>query len=185
MSEELRWVKTHGARMDHGGCGLRVGVRGNEIVRIEGDPDGYLNRGYACFKGRVSAERLTHPDRLKQPLKRAGGRGRKEMAGHFRRSKPSRDGREPAAHPGGHGARAVGFGVGMPKGLEHFVLIRLANSGSPTSSPPGCLPRPWEITGVHTCGFYLWRPPSSNAGALGNNLPPPREGQIAVQLRSG
>lgn len=75
MAEELRWFKTHCARMDHGGCALLVGVRDNQIVQIKGDPDGYLNRGYTCLKGRVSADRLTHPDRLKHPLKRAGKRG--------------------------------------------------------------------------------------------------------------
>ena len=75
MAEDIRWVKTHCARMDHGGCALLVGVKGNEIVQIKGDPDGYLNKGYTCFKGRVSADRLTHPDRLKVPLKRIGERG--------------------------------------------------------------------------------------------------------------
>jgi len=29
MPEEIRWVKTHCARMDHGGCGLLVGVKGS------------------------------------------------------------------------------------------------------------------------------------------------------------
>ena len=61
--------------MDHGGCALLVGVKGNEIVQVKGDPEGYLNRGYTCYKGRVSADRLTHPDRLRYPLKRAGKRG--------------------------------------------------------------------------------------------------------------
>ena len=75
MPEEIRWVKTHCARMDHGGCSLLVGVKGNEIVQVKGDPEGYLNKGYTCFKGRVSPDRLTHPDRLRHPLKRAGERG--------------------------------------------------------------------------------------------------------------
>ncbi|HPB69617.1 MAG TPA: molybdopterin-dependent oxidoreductase [Syntrophales bacterium] len=188
MSEELRWVKTHCARMDHGGCGLRVGVRGNEIVRIEGDPDGYLNRGYTCFKGRVSAERLTHPDRLKQPLKRVGGRGEgkwqaisweqalEETAENLRRIRET------------YGARAVGFGVGMPKGLEHFVLIRLANLfGSPNvvASQDVCH-APREITGVHTCGFYPvadLHHPTELMLLWGSNLTSTHEeGQIAVQL---
>ena len=50
MPEEIRWIKTHCARMDHGGCGLLVGAKGNEIVQVQGDPDGYLNKGYTCFK---------------------------------------------------------------------------------------------------------------------------------------
>src|SRR5665647_232349 len=75
MAEEIRWVKTHCARMDHGGCALLVGIENKKIVRIKGDPQGYLNQGYTCYKGRISADRLSHPDRLIHPLKRLGERG--------------------------------------------------------------------------------------------------------------
>jgi len=34
-----------------------------------------MNRGYTCIKGRQEPSRLYHPDRLKYPLKRSGGRG--------------------------------------------------------------------------------------------------------------
>ena len=53
MSHDLRWVKTHCARMDHGGCALLVGVRDNRIIHIKGDPEGFLNKGYTCIKGIV------------------------------------------------------------------------------------------------------------------------------------
>jgi predicted molibdopterin-dependent oxidoreductase YjgC len=56
-SETLRWMKTHCARMDHGGCALQVGIRDNTIVEVRGDPAGYLNEGYTCYKGRVSPDR--------------------------------------------------------------------------------------------------------------------------------
>jgi len=156
MTEDIRWIKTHCGKMDHGGCGLLVGVKDNRIVKVKGDPDGFLNRGYICPKGIASPERLTHPDRLKHPLKRAGKRGEgkwdriswdealKEIAENLNNIKEK------------YGARAVAFGLGMPKGQEHFVLIRLANLfGSPnvvTSQDVCHAPR--EITGLHTCGFY-------------------------------
>lgn len=54
MSNEIRWVKTHCARMDHGGCALTVGVKGNQIKKIKGDPNGYLNKGYICPKALAS-----------------------------------------------------------------------------------------------------------------------------------
>lgn len=156
MDNGIRWKKTHCARMDHGGCALLVGVKDNRIVKVKGDPEGLLNQGSTCAKGRCSPERLTHPDRLKQPLKRKGKRGEgrwtpipwdealEETAEQILRIKAR------------YGARAVGFGVGMPKGLEHFVLIRLANIfGSPNviASQDVCH-APREITGLHTCGFY-------------------------------
>lgn len=195
MAEEIRWVKTHCARMDHGGCALLVGVEDGKILQIKGDPEGYLNRGYTCLKGRVSADRLTHPDRLRYPLKRVGERGEgkwqrisweealDETAKNLLRIKEE------------HGARAVGFGVGMPKGLEHFVLIRLANLfGSPNivASQDVCH-APREITGVHTCGFYpvadLHNPTRLVLSWASNLLSTSEEGQIASllmqQLKNG
>lgn len=142
--------------MDHGGCALLVGVKDNQIVKVKGDPDGFLNRGYICPKGIASPDRLNHPDRLRHPLKRIGARGEGKWekitweealaytAENLNRIKDE------------YGAKSVAFGVGMPKGLEHFVLIRLANLfGSPNviASQDVCH-APREITGVHTCGFY-------------------------------
>lgn len=195
MEEGIRWVKTHCARMDHGGCGLLVGVRNNEIVEVRGDPEGVLNEGYTCYKGRVSADRLSHPDRLRHPLRRAGKRGE----GKWERISWDEALDETAKHlleiKETHGARAMGFGVGMPKGLEHFVMIRLANIfGSPNvvASQDVCH-APREITGVHTCGFYpvadFHHPTRLILSWASNVLSTSEEGQIAglalKQLRDG
>jgi len=156
MKDDIRWVKTHCARMDHGGCSLLLGVKDNKIVRVKGDPDGFLNKGYICAKGLASPDRLTHPDRLRYPLKRAGRKGEgkweraswpdaiKEIAQNLNTIKEE------------YGAKAVAFCQGMPKGMEHFVLIRLANLfGSPNVvSVQDVCHAPREITGMHTCGFY-------------------------------
>jgi anaerobic selenocysteine-containing dehydrogenase len=156
MSEGIRRIKTHCARMDHGGCGLLVGVKDNRIVSVKGDPDGFLNKGYICPKGIASPDRLSHPDRLKHPLKRVGKRG----GGNWKKISWQEALGEIAenviAIREKYGAKAVAFGVGMPKGLEHFVLIRLANIfGSPNVvAPQDVCHAPREITGVHTCGFY-------------------------------
>jgi anaerobic selenocysteine-containing dehydrogenase len=142
--------------MDHGGCGLIVRVADGRIVEVKGDPDGWLNQGYICPKGLASPQRLDHPQRLTHPLRRAGARGQgkwervswdealDEIAGRLDAIR-ERD-----------GARAVAFGVGMPKGLDHFAMIRLANTfGSPNvvANQDVCH-APREISGVHTCGFY-------------------------------
>lgn len=156
MGDELIWRKTHCARMDHGGCALLVGVKDNRIEAVQGDPDGFLNKGYVCVKGKASPDRLTHPDRLVHPLKRVGKKGAGQweriswpealssIADNLLKTKEQ------------YGARGVAFGVGMPKGLDHFILIRLANLfGSPNviASQDVCH-APREITGIHTCGFY-------------------------------
>lgn len=188
MAEEVSWFKTHCARMDHGGCSLLVGVRGHEIVQIKGDPDGYLNRGYTCYKGRVSADRLSHPDRLRHPLRRAGKRGEGKWERISWEEALDETARSLTRIREEHGARAVGFGVGMPKGLEHFVLIRLANIfGSPNviASQDVCH-APREITGVHTCGFYpvadLHNPTQLVLSWASNLLSTSEEGQIASLL---
>ncbi len=156
MSEDIRRFKTHCARMDHGGCALLVDVRDNRIVQVKGDPEGFLNKGYMCVKGVASPDRLNHPDRLRHPLKRTGKRGAGkwqrisweealgEIAGNLNTVKEK------------HGAREVAFVVGMPKGLDHLVLIRLANIfGSPNVvGIQDLCHAPREVTGYHTCGFY-------------------------------
>ncbi len=185
---DVKWTKTHCGRMDHGGCGLLVGVSDNKIISIKGDPEGYLNQGYTCFKGRVSGERLYHPDRLKYPLKRAGKRGQ----GKWTRISWEEALDETAAGlldiKEKYGAQAVGFGVGMPKGLEHFILIRLANVfGSPNvvASQDVCH-APREVTGMHTCGFYpvadLHHPTQLILSWASNILSTNEEGQIGSLL---
>jgi anaerobic selenocysteine-containing dehydrogenase len=142
--------------MDHGGCSLLVGVRDNRIVKIRGNPEGFLNKGYICPKGLASADRLTHPSRLRTPLRRVGEKGGgkweriswtdaiEEIAASFNAIKAR------------YGARSVIFGQGMPKGLELFGLIRLATLfGSPNViAVQDVCHAPREVSGIHTCGFY-------------------------------
>jgi len=156
MTENIRWARTHCSRMDHGGCALLVGVENNRIVKIKGDPEGFLNHGYVCSKGLASADRLTHPRRLTHPLKRTGARGE----GRWERISWTQAIQEISQNLGRiketHGARAVVFGQGMPKGLELFGLIRLATIfGSPNViAVQDVCHAPREVTGMHTCGFY-------------------------------
>lgn len=188
MAKDIHWVKTHCARLDHGGCALLVGVRGNRIVKIKGDPGGLLNRGYACYKGLTGAERLTHPSRLKHPLKRAGQRGQgtwERISWDEALETVTRNLHRIRAE---YGARAVAFCQGMPKGLEHFALIRLANIfGSPNVvGTQDVCHAPREITGVHTCGFYPvadFHHPSRLAVLWGSNITSTNEeGEICSLL---
>ncbi len=156
MSDDIRWVKTHCARMDHGGCALRVGVRKNKITSVKGDPDGYVNRGYICPKAVASPDRLTHPARLRHPLKRKGARGEGKWQKISWQEAIGLIGENLLAVKNRLGARGVVFCQGMPKGLEHFVLIRLANLfGSPNVAViQDVCHAPREVSGLHTCGFY-------------------------------
>jgi len=54
-------------------CGLRIAVDGDQVGRIEGDPEDPLSRGALCPKAIALREIQDDPDRLKQPLRRRGG----------------------------------------------------------------------------------------------------------------
>jgi anaerobic selenocysteine-containing dehydrogenase len=149
-------VKTQCGRMDHGGCTLNVVVHDGRIVDITPEADGPLSRGHMCPKGRALMELHQHPKRLRKPLKRDGrrGSGRWREVSWDEALKITADGFNRIKEK--HGARSVAFCQGAPKGLEHFVLIRLANTfGSPNVvGPQNVCHMPREIPAMLTCGFY-------------------------------
>ena len=59
----------------HSECGVLVHLENGKIEKIKGDPEHPDSRGYICVKGIHYAHFVYHPDRLKYPLKRAGGKG--------------------------------------------------------------------------------------------------------------
>ena len=59
----------------HSECGVLVHVDDGTVTKIEGDPEHPSSRGFICVKGRVQAQFLYHPDRVKYPIKRTGEKG--------------------------------------------------------------------------------------------------------------
>ncbi len=55
------------------GCGIYLGIRGNEIVSIRGDSSNPTNEGNLCVKGRYGHGFVNHPARLKSPMIKRGG----------------------------------------------------------------------------------------------------------------
>ena len=149
-------VKTYCARMDHGGCGILAHVENGRITKIEGNPDSPLNRGTICAKGLAQIEKLNHPDRIKYPMKRKGERGK----GKWERISWN-EALETIAEKISEiikedGPRAISFAQGTPKGLELFLLLRLANLlNIPNISTPGNVCHmPRETASTLTCGFF-------------------------------
>lgn len=148
--------RTYCARMDHGGCGLLVTVREGRVVKVQGDPDSPISLGFVCPKGLAAAERVHHPDRLKMPLLRAGGRGQgkwKEIDWPQALEILSQKIRETIKS---FGPQAVLLAQGAPKGLEFWIMMRLANSlGSPNVAGIGNMCHmPREISSAITFGFW-------------------------------
>ena len=182
-------VKTYCARMDHGGCGLLVHFEGGKITRIEGDPDSPLSHGYLCPKGLAQLERINHPDRLQVPMKRLGNRGEgrwTRISWEEALDTISEKVRETIARDG---QKAIVLGQGTPKGLELFVMLRLANLlHIPNVSTPGHICHmPRETASNLTCGFFpvpdFDHPPASIVVWGSNLFQTNEEGLIGIQLR--
>jgi formate dehydrogenase alpha subunit len=56
------------------GCGIYLGVRGNEIVSVQGDKESPVNKGRLCVKGRFGFNFVNNPNRLTKPLIRKDGK---------------------------------------------------------------------------------------------------------------
>ena len=182
-------VKTFCARMDHGGCGLLIHVEDGKIVRVEGDPDSPLNQGTMCAKGMAQVERLNHPDRLRYPLKRAGAKGEgrwERISWEEALSSIAQKVREKIDRGE---ERAVAFAQGTPKGLELYMMIRLANLLKvPHVATPGSICHmPRETAALITCGFFPvpdYDHPPALVLVWGSNLfQTNEEGVIGSQLR--
>jgi anaerobic selenocysteine-containing dehydrogenase len=149
-------VKTYCARMDHGGCGILAHVESGKITKIEGDPDSPISKGYICAKGLAQIERLNHPDRLIYPMKRMGKKGDgkwKRISWDEALNNISGKIKETIEQDG---QKAISFAQGTPKGLEIYLMIRLANLlNIPNISTPGNVCHmPRETASNLTCGFF-------------------------------
>lgn len=181
-------VKTACGRMDHGGCTLLVEVEEGKITGVKPDPEGPLSRGHICPKAKAIPGLLNHPRRLRQPLLRRGERGAGdwEEISWDRALDLAAGGLDRVRQE--YGARSVGFCQGAPKGLEHFVLIRLANTfGSPNVvGPQNVCHMPREIPSMLTCGFFPvadYDSPTKAVLVWGSNLPATNEeGVICSRL---
>jgi anaerobic selenocysteine-containing dehydrogenase len=57
------------------GCGLRLYVKDNKLVKVEGDPEHPITKGRLCIRCLTLPEYVHHPDRITHPMKRVGKRG--------------------------------------------------------------------------------------------------------------
>lgn len=143
-------------RMCHGICQVQVHLEGDRVVKITGDPQSPISRGYLCPKGAAAPELLYHPDRIRTPLKRAGKRGEnkwtpiswddalEEMADKFRTIKKE------------SGSEYVGMTQGTGRPYENIYNRFASAFGTPNFTAPShiCyLPR--IMVSMFSMGFPL------------------------------
>ncbi len=56
-------------------CPVRVYTEDGRVVKIEGDPDGPLNKGGVCLKCLSQIQTVYSPRHVLHPMKRVGERG--------------------------------------------------------------------------------------------------------------
>lgn len=56
-------------------CSMLVHVKEGKVLRVAGDPDNPITRGYLCVKTNHYEERVYSPDRVLYPMRRSGPKG--------------------------------------------------------------------------------------------------------------
>ncbi len=76
--EDVKIVKTSvwsaGAGC-HGGCGVKLHIKDNKVIKVEGDESHPYNQGRLCPRCLALIQYMYHPDRIRYPMKRVGERG--------------------------------------------------------------------------------------------------------------
>ncbi len=140
-----------------GHCAVKATVEDGRVVDIVPDKEsGLPNELCPVKKGRLSIpEVLSHPDRLRYPLKRVGSRGEgkweriswdealETIAGKLLACKAA------------YGPESVAWGLGEPKGLEFAFAQRFATAfGTPNVVTPGwCCGIPSGMASALTYGW--------------------------------
>jgi anaerobic selenocysteine-containing dehydrogenase len=123
-------------RICHGGCGALLTVENGRLVKVTGDPDSPMSKGWMCVKGMSSPEIANHPDRLTQPLRRRSGKagGWEPLSWDAALDEISS---RIAAIRKESGPEAVALGQGT--GRHHYLhTVRFANTlGTPNWYEPG------------------------------------------------
>lgn len=123
-------------RICHGGCGALITVRDNKVVKVTGDPQSPMSKGWMCVKGAMSPDIANHPDRLRVPLRRVKGKGGGWQEISWDEALTDIAGRlEEIRTELGPEAIALGQGTGR----HHYMhVVRFANAlGTPNWYEPG------------------------------------------------
>ena len=68
-------TKKAGCFFCHNHCGLLVSIKEGKVVKVRGNPEHPISKGYVCERALKAPQWLYHSDQLRYPLKRTGYRG--------------------------------------------------------------------------------------------------------------
>ncbi|MBI5194983.1 MAG: molybdopterin-dependent oxidoreductase [Nitrospirae bacterium] len=124
-------------RICHGGCGAILHVKDGRVIKVTGNPESPLSKGWMCIKGLHTPEIANHPDRLKEPLKRKGRRSGGEWEKISWEHALDEIALKVDAIRKESGAESIALGQGT--GRHHYMhTVRFANAlGTPNWYEPG------------------------------------------------
>ena len=112
-------------------CGIDAYVRDGVVIKVEGSKENPHNQGTICSKGAASRQYIYHPDRIRTPLIKKGGRDSGEFEPISWENALDIIADRLLGIKAESGAESVAFYAGYPKWMRPF-LKRLAHSfGSP------------------------------------------------------
>ncbi|MEV0062375.1 molybdopterin oxidoreductase family protein [Nocardia sp. NPDC050718] len=103
-------------------CGILVTVEGEQVTRIEGNPDDVLSKGYICPKATAMGGLHHDPDRLRTPVRRVGDSF--EPIGWDEAFREI--GQRLRAVRAAHGPSAIGMYMGNPAAHSSSVIYGVA-----------------------------------------------------------
>ncbi len=137
MSANRSKIRTVCRACGHGGCGVYVEVKDGKAVKIHGDKEHPISKGYTCKKAHGALELQHHPDRLRYPMQRLGERGEGKWARICWEEALTIVADKLNQFKQESGAESVVFGHGTGRDFHRFVY-RVANLfGTPNVLTPG------------------------------------------------
>lgn len=177
-------------RLCHGGCGALVTVEDGLVVKVVGDKQSPMNKGWMCVKGLKTPEIANHPDRLRTPLRRKQGKAGAWEAVGWDAALDDIAARV-AAIKTEFGPESIALGQGT--GRHHYMhVVRFANAlGTPNWYEPGLaqcfIPRVTvsHLTygGMVSGDYYGETPPRCILFWGSNPLVSSPDGKIAVAIK--
>jgi len=119
-------------------AGVEATVKDGRVVKLSGEPDHFMNKGWLCDRSRAFMEHLYHPDRLNYPLKRAGRRGENKWERISWDQALDEIAKKLKEIKADYGAEALASVCGTGRGHQQIIKERFMNLfGSPNSANAG------------------------------------------------
>jgi anaerobic selenocysteine-containing dehydrogenase len=137
-------------------CPILVTLDGNRVLKVEGDPDAPLYRGYTCPKGRAIPQQYHNPNRLLHSLKRLpDGSHVPISSAQLIEEIADRIGEIMDRHGPQAIAAFLGNGVAAQPAASGMMLSFLAAVGSPMMFSPGTIDQPGLLLAGALHGRWL------------------------------